>query len=176
MPTFIIILCTVFFSPNHSRSVHDTCEIQGNNYTGYIIPLKGTEASYDPSNIYYRPSVSEVDLAEKMLASYLDIFCRNPKNWAELQINHSDSARYHYLFTSYFKGYYRQYTAYIPKKGGHKTISICLVSPDFQNRVKDKPEILKNQWAEIDDGGLVLFHAEIDLITGDVFLRDNGTE
>ena len=141
------------------------------------MPLEGTEAKYDPANIYYRPSVSEVDLSEKMLDSYLDIFCRLNNGWRDLSLSLSDSINYRALFTSYFKGYYRQYTAYIPKKNStHKYISICLVSPDFQDRVKDKPDFLKNHWVEVDDGGPILFHADIDLITGDVFLRDNGSE
>lgn len=138
------------------------------------MPLEGTQAKYDPANVYYRPSVSEVVLSEKMLDSYLDIFCRLNKGWKDLSLSHSDSVRYRGLFTSYFKGYYRQYAAYIPKNGNHKFISVCLVSPDFQDRVKDKSDFLKKYWAEIDDGGPILFHADIDLITGDVFLRDNG--
>lgn len=152
----------------------DTCDIKGNGYEGYIMPLAGTDAKYDPGNTYFRPSVSEVVLSEKMLDSYLDIFLRNNKNWRDLQLNTSDSVRYRALFISYFKGYYRQYTAYIPKNGGHKFISICLVSPLYQDEVRDKPGSLRKEWAMVMDGGSILFHADIDLITGDVFLRDNG--
>jgi|SRR6185437_2327796 len=173
-PIFILFFSLAsYISPY--KAVHDSFEVKSNGHTGYILPIEATEAKYDPGNVYYRPSASEVDLAEKMMASYLDIFCRLNKGWRELDLSASDSTRYRALFTSYFKGYYRQYTAYVPKKGGHKFISICLVSPDFQDRVSDKPGYLEKRWAEIDDGGPILFHADIDLVTGDVFLRDNGS-
>src|ERR1700733_6127561 len=106
MQPLLIILYSLLISKNPSTPGNDTCEIKGNGYTGYIMPIEGTQAKYDPGNVYYRPSVSEVDLAEKMLDSYLDIFCRLNKGWGELNLSHSDSIRYRGLFTSYFKGYY----------------------------------------------------------------------
>jgi len=175
MQPFLIIAYVFALSANPHKQIRDSFEVNENGYKGHIMPLKGTDSKYDPANIYYRPSRSEVLLSEKMLASYLDIFCRLNKGWRDLHLSHSDSICYHVLFNSYFEGYYRQYTAYTPKNGGHKFISVCLVSPDFQDRVKDKPDFLKNHWAEIDDGGPILFHADIDLVTGDVFLRDNGS-
>ncbi len=174
MHSFIFILASIFLSVNPNPAVKDSFEIRGNGYTGYIMPLEHTQAKYDPGNIYTQPAAPEIALAEKMLASYLDIFCRLNKGWRDLNLSPSDSIRYRGYFTSFFKGYYRQYTAYVSKKGGHKFISICLVSPDFQNRVSDKKDYLKHNWAEIDEGGPILFHADIDLTTGDVFLRDNG--
>jgi len=174
MQPVLIILYSLLLSASPHKAGQDTCDIKENGYTGYIMPLEGTDAKYDPGNIYYRPSVSDVILAEKMLDSYLDIFCRLNKGWHDLNLSPSDSVLYRGLFTSYFKGYYRQYAAYIPKKGDHKFVSINLISPDFQDRVMNKPGFLKNHWAEIDDGGSILFHADIDLVTGDVFLRDNG--
>jgi len=171
---FFVILYGFKVAADSHQKARDLFEVHEIGYGGYIMPLVGTESKYDPLNVYSRPSQSTVRLSEKMLASYLDIFCRLNKGWQDLHLNSADSVHYHLLFTSYFEGYYRQYAAYTPKNGGHKFISICLVSPDFQNRVKDKPDYLKNHWAEADEGGPILFHADIDLITGDVFLRDNG--
>ncbi len=175
MQPFWIILYTLLLSSNPSRSIKDTCEIKGNGYNGYIMPISGTNAKSDPENVYYRPSVSEVVLAEKMLGSYLDIFCRLNNGWKDLALSPSDSVLYRGFFTSYFKGYYRQYAAYIPKNGTHKFVSINLVSPAFRDEVKDKPDFLKRELADVDDGAWILFHADIDLVTGDVFLRDNGS-
>ena len=74
MHTLLIVLYSLLLSANPYKTGQDSFEIKGNGYTGYIMPLEGTESKFDPGNIYYRPSQSEIVLAEKMLDSYLDIF------------------------------------------------------------------------------------------------------
>lgn len=175
MHSFFIIIPTLLFSASPYQASQDSSEVQTNNYSGYIMPLDKTQARYDPANVYFIPTKDEINLAEGMLASYLDIFCRLNNGWKDLALSPADSIKYRAYFTSHFKDYFRQYAAYIPKNGTHEFISVCLVSPEFQARLSDKNSYLKNNWAETDDGGPILFHAEIDLITGDVFLRDNGS-
>lgn len=175
MHTILLFLASLTLSTSPPQSVPDSSTIQEAEYAGYIMPVIHTQAKYDPANIYFTPTRDEVALAEKMLASYLDIFCRLNNGWKDLALSPADSARYRTLFTTHFKSYFRQYAAYVPKNGTHKFVSINLVSPEFQSRLNDQNTWLRNNWAEIDDGGAILFHAEIDLTTGDVFLRDNGS-
>jgi hypothetical protein len=168
------LFASIFGNPSIPPVVKDSFEINEADYRGYIMPLESyTRTKFVSDSIHYVPLREEVQKAEKLLKQHLDSFCMNYDTTVDFDksqiINPNDYDCK--IIKTQFKNYFRQYAGYIKMKNHHRIVYILCVSRGQQTSL-DK---MKCEWMDrIGDGGPILFHAYIDLETGEVWFHDNG--